>query len=154
MEQRKAMIGDFLELGASAFASGIAVAIVLAMITLALAGVAQAATSDDISRAPVTVALDSEPWSQAPTPIVQDRDAADVDALWAIQASERHGNADLQIALAVLALGITAIVAILGRAASRGKNGIGDEVPGGNLSRTPVLVGVTGFEPAASTSRT
>jgi len=117
MEQRKAMVGDFLELGASAFASGFAVAIVLAMITLALAGAAQAATNDDISRAPVVVALGSEPWSQAPTPIAQDRDAADVDALWATQAPERHGNADLQIALAVLALSATAIVASLGRAA-------------------------------------
>jgi hypothetical protein len=123
MEQRKAMIGDFLELGANAFASGLAVAIVLAMITLALAGAAQAATNDDISRAPVTVALGSEPWSQAPTTIAQDRDAADVDALWASQASERHGNADLQIALAVLALSATAIVVILGRGASKAKRG-------------------------------
>ena len=130
MEQRKAMIGDFLELGASAFASGIAVAIVLAMITLALAGASQAATNDDISRAPVAVALGAEPWSPAPTPIVQDRDSTDVDALWATEASERHGNADLQIALAVLALSATAIVASLGRAAQmpiqhdpQGKNG-------------------------------
>ncbi|HEX7560524.1 MAG TPA: hypothetical protein VF386_15085 [Usitatibacter sp.] len=116
MERRKAMIGDFLELGANAFASGLAVAIVLAMITLALAGAAQAATNDDISRAPVTVALGAEPWSQAPTPTVQDSDAADVDALWATQDSERHGNADLQVALAALALSATAIVASLGRA--------------------------------------
>ena len=116
MEQRKAMIGDFLELGANAFASGLAVAIVLAMITLALAGAAQAATNDDISRAPVTVALGAEPWSPAPTPTVQD--AADVDALWATPAAERRGNADLQVALAALALSATAtaIVASLGRA--------------------------------------
>ena len=121
MEQRKAMIGDFLELGANAFASGLAVAIVLAMITLALAGAAQAATNDDISRAPVIVALGAEPWSPAPTPTAQD--AADVDALWATEAPERRGNEDLQIALAALALAATAIVARLGRAASRGKSG-------------------------------
>jgi len=114
MEQRKAMIGDFLELGANAFASGLAAAIVLAVITLALASAAQAATNDDISRAPVSVAPGAEPWSPAPTPTVQD--AADVDALWATPAAERHGSADLQVALAALALSATTIVASLGRA--------------------------------------
>ncbi|MGZ5063134.1 MAG: marine proteobacterial sortase target protein [Usitatibacter sp.] len=46
MDKRRAAIGDFLELGANAFASGLVVAIALAVITLALAGAAQAATLD------------------------------------------------------------------------------------------------------------
>ena len=46
-DRRKAVIGDFLELGANAFVSGLAVAIALAVITLALATGAQAATLND-----------------------------------------------------------------------------------------------------------
>jgi Ca-activated chloride channel family protein len=45
--KRKAAIGDFLELGANAFASGLAVAIALAAVTLLLATGAQAATLND-----------------------------------------------------------------------------------------------------------
>jgi hypothetical protein len=116
MEKRKAIIGDFLELGANAFASGLAVAIVLAVITLALAGAAQAATGNDIPGAPAAAASDDEPWIPASMPIAQDRAATDVDALWATK--------------------------------------VGEELPRGNSSLTPVLVGVRGFEPPASTSRT
>ena len=47
MEKRKAAIGDFLELGANAFASGLAAAIALAVVTLLLAGAAQAATINE-----------------------------------------------------------------------------------------------------------
>ena len=47
MDKRKAAIGDFLQLGANAFASGLLAAIVLAVITLALAGGAQAAVLND-----------------------------------------------------------------------------------------------------------
>ena len=47
MEMQKAAIGDFLRLGASAFASGLAAAVTLAVITLALAGGAQAAALND-----------------------------------------------------------------------------------------------------------
>ena len=47
MDKRKKVIGDFLQLGANAFASGLAAAIVLAVVTLALAGSAQAATLND-----------------------------------------------------------------------------------------------------------
>ncbi|HEX7465854.1 MAG TPA: VIT domain-containing protein, partial [Usitatibacter sp.] len=47
MDKRKAAIGDFLKLGMSAFASGLAAAITLAVITLALAGGAQAASLTD-----------------------------------------------------------------------------------------------------------
>jgi hypothetical protein len=43
-EKGKAGIGDFLRLGANAFASGLLVAIALAMVTLLLATGAQAAT--------------------------------------------------------------------------------------------------------------
>src|SRR5258705_3352810 len=49
MDKRKAAIGDFLQLGANAFASGLAAAIVLAVITLALAGGPQVATLNDAS---------------------------------------------------------------------------------------------------------
>jgi hypothetical protein len=118
MEKRKAIIGDFLELGANAFASGLAVAIALALITLALANTAQAATGDDIPEAPAPAASVDEPWSPASMPIAQDRAATDVDALWATARK------------------------------------VGEELPRGNSSLTPVLVGVRGFEPPASTSRT
>jgi Ca-activated chloride channel family protein len=47
MDKRKAAIGDFLQLGMNAFASGLLAAIVLAVITLALAGGAQAAALND-----------------------------------------------------------------------------------------------------------
>lgn len=47
MDKRRAAIGDFLELGVNAFAGGLMVAIALAVITLALAGAAQAATINE-----------------------------------------------------------------------------------------------------------
>ena len=47
MDKRKAAIGDFLRLGVNAFASGLAAAVALAAITLALAGGAQAAALND-----------------------------------------------------------------------------------------------------------
>lgn len=47
MDKQKAAIGDFLRLGANAFASGLVAAIALAVVTLALAGGAQAASLND-----------------------------------------------------------------------------------------------------------
>ena len=47
MDKRKAAIGDFLQLGANAFASGLVAAIALAVVTLLLARGAQAATLND-----------------------------------------------------------------------------------------------------------
>jgi hypothetical protein len=123
MEKRKAIIGDFLELGANAFASGLAVAIVLAAITLALAGAAQAAAGDDIPGAPATAASENEPWSPASMPIAQDRAATDVDALWATRRPEPDASMSLQVVLGLLAIACAAIVALLGRAGSNGGRG-------------------------------
>ncbi len=47
MDKRKAAIGEFLQLGANAFASGLAAAVALAVITLALASATQAASLND-----------------------------------------------------------------------------------------------------------
>jgi hypothetical protein len=80
MEKRNAIIGDFLELGANAFASGLAVAIALAAITLALAGAAQAAPAREATAANL-------PWSVAHTHTAHG-DAAAVGALWATPAPE------------------------------------------------------------------
>jgi hypothetical protein len=75
MQTRNTAIGDFLRLGANAFAGGLAAAIALALITLALAGAAQAATPGSGPRG-------NQPWSVALTPAAQG-DAAGVGALWA-----------------------------------------------------------------------
>jgi hypothetical protein len=115
MEKRVAVIGDFLELGITAAASGFAVAIVLATITLGLAAAAQPATSAQ----PAIAALDNEPWSPASMSIAQDRDLVDVDALWATPQRERDSGANLQIVLGMLALSAASIVAALGRAAAK-----------------------------------
>jgi hypothetical protein len=68
----KAVVADFLELGANAFASGLVVAIALAAITLALATTAQAAPTE-----PRSVAL-----------TLADEGAAGVGALWAMRSVE------------------------------------------------------------------
>jgi hypothetical protein len=119
MEKRIAVVGDFLELGARAVASGFAVAIVLAGVTLALAGASQPATSAELPHASAATAAANEPWSPASTSIAQDRDLTDVDALWATGQRERDTGSSLQIVLGMLALSAASIVAVLGRAAAK-----------------------------------
>jgi len=107
----KAVIADFLELGANAFAGGLMVAIALAVITLALATSAQAAPVEKvatISNVPTCVsgASAEEPRSVAPTPA---SDVAGVGALWA------------NLALGSIALGSAGIAAILGRSVPAGR---------------------------------
>jgi hypothetical protein len=84
-----AVLKDFLQLGANAFASGLMVAIALAVITLALATGAQAAPPAE------------EPRSVAPTSA--EDDAAGVGALWA------------NVLLGTIALSSAGIVAVIGR---------------------------------------
>ena len=113
MEKRKAIIGDFLELGANAFASGLVVAIALAAITLALAGAAQAAPASEAEDA-------NPPWSVAPTPTAHG-DAVAVGALWATPAPpDASGN--VQLLLGLVALSATGLVAVVGRAVSTGRS--------------------------------
>jgi hypothetical protein len=119
MEKRIAVVGDFLELGARAVASGFAVAIVLAGVTLALAGASQPATSAELPHASAATAAANEPWSPASTSIAQDSAPADVDALWATREGERDAGMNLQIALGMLALSSAGIVAAVGRAAAK-----------------------------------
>jgi hypothetical protein len=126
----KAVLADFLELGANAFAGGLMVAIALAVITLALASSAQAAPLEPAAIHDVACASSSaaeEPRSVAPTPA--DEDAVGVGALWA------------NLMLGTVALSSAGIVAFLGRS-----------VPARRIEKG--MVGVRGFEPPASTSRT
>jgi hypothetical protein len=80
MDKRRA-IGDFLELGANAFASGLVAAIALAVVTLALASCTQAAPND----AKAETLDGNPPWSAAPTQSRQ-VEANGVGALWACRA--------------------------------------------------------------------
>ena len=106
----KAVVADFLELGANAFAGGLIVAIALAVITLALATSAQAAPVEKATAhktACLEVAKPEEPGSAALTP---DEDASGVGALWA------------NLLLGSVALSSAGIVALLGRAIPAGRN--------------------------------
>jgi len=97
----RAAVADFLQLGANAFASGLLVAIALAVITLALATSAQAAST-------CAGASSEEPRSAASTPA--DEDAAGVGALWA------------NLLFGTVALSSAGIVAFLGRTIPAGRN--------------------------------
>ena len=99
----KAVLADFLELGANAFAGGLIVAIALAVITLALATTAQAAPIEQaaVMQTTCTGDMPDEPRSAASTPAVED--AAGVGALWA------------NLLLATVALSSAGIVAVIGR---------------------------------------
>lgn len=104
----KAVVADFLELGANAFAGGLMVAIALAMITLALATTAQAAPIEQaaVVRTVCMGEMPEEPGSAASTPAVED--AAGVGALWA------------NLLLASVALSSAGIVAVIGARSRRG----------------------------------
>jgi hypothetical protein len=107
----KAVLSDFLELGANAFAGGLMVAIALAVITLALATSAQAAPAAKAAihrTACVDDAAPQQPRSAALTPA--EEDAASVGALWA------------NLLLGTVALSSAGIVAFLGRAIPAGRN--------------------------------
>ena len=98
---------DFLQLGANAFASGLVVAITLAVITLALATSAQAAPIESVAmRTACRADASEEPRSVASTPA--DEDAAGVGALWA------------NLLLATVGLSNAGIVTLLGRAVPAG----------------------------------
>jgi|SRR5579862_7132750 len=100
----KAVMMDFLELGANAFAGGVMVAIALAVITLALATSAQAAPVERAAThktACLEVATPEEPGSAA---LTLDEDASGVGALWA------------NLLMASVALSSAGIVALLGQA--------------------------------------
>jgi hypothetical protein len=145
MAKRKSGIGDFLELGANAFASGLLVAIALAVITLLLATSSQAAKPDEAKTGArqetivVSGVRGDQPWSVALTPS-PDSDAAGVGALWArtkiaalrdeitrgadvadIRAKVvpiaivQHTPARLQFLLGLLALATAGIAAVAGR---------------------------------------
>jgi len=105
----KAVIADFLELGANAFAGGLVVAIALAVVTLALATSAQAAPAGTIPKAACASAPSEEPRSAAST--TAEEDAAGVGALWA------------NLLLATVALTSAGIVAVVGRTVPAGRPG-------------------------------
>ncbi len=99
----KAVVMDFLELGANAFVGGVMVAIALAVITLALATSAQAAPVEKAAThktACLEVATPQEPGSAA---LTLDDDASSVGALWA------------NLLMGSVALSSAGIVAFLGR---------------------------------------
>jgi hypothetical protein len=107
----KAVVADFLELGANAFVGGIMVAIALAVITLALATSAQAApieTGSPHKTACLEVATPQEPRSAALTP---DEEPSGVGALWA------------NLLMGSVALSSAGIVAFLGRTIPAGRPG-------------------------------
>jgi hypothetical protein len=107
----KAVVADFLELGANAFVGGVMVAIALAVITLALATSAQAAPVEKAAiqkTACVEVAAPAEPRSAA---LTLDEDASGVGALWA------------NLLLGTVALTSAGIVAVLGRTIPAGRPG-------------------------------
>jgi len=80
-KQAKAVIADFLELGANAFVGGVMVAIALAAITLALASGAQAGALDD-----ATTALPAPPANETRSmaPAADGPSTAVAGALWDI----------------------------------------------------------------------